>query len=129
MQIIVFSLGPEKYAIETRFINGIDRCLQITKVPNVSPYIRGLANLRGNIISIMSLKTYLDIDDNSPEMNTLIFNKEEEQVGLLVDKVIEVLSINENTIEHLENPSEYITGIINKNGDIITLLEGDGLLS
>jgi purine-binding chemotaxis protein CheW len=129
MQIIVFNLGSEQYAIETKYINGIDKCFQVTEMPNVDTYIKGLANLRGNIISIMSLKKYLNIDDNTPEENTLIFVKDGEQIGLQVDKVNEVTNIDENAIETIDNPSEYMTGIINKNSTIITLIEGDALLS
>jgi purine-binding chemotaxis protein CheW len=129
MQIIVFNLGSEQYAIETKYINGIDKCFQVTEMPNVDTYIKGLANLRGNIISIMSLKKYLNIDDNTPEENTLIFVKDGEQIGLQVDKVKEVTNIDENAIETIDTPSEYMTGIINKNNNIITLIEGDALLS
>lgn len=129
MQIVVFSLGSEHYAIDTRFIDGIDKILQVTKVPNVSYYIKGLANLRGNIISIVSLKAYLNIESNTPEENTLIFNKDGEQIGLLVDQVVKVINIDESEIESLGNPAEHVVGVINKDDDIITLLEGETLLS
>jgi len=128
MQIIVFNLGSEQYAIDTKYINGIDKCLKITEVPNVNDYIKGLANLRGNIISVFSLKEYLGIDDNTPEENTLIFVKDGEQIGLMVDKVQEVINIDENIIESIDSPSEYVKGVINNNGNIITMLEGDALL-
>lgn len=129
MQIIVFNLGAEQYAIDTKYINGIDKCLKLTEIPNVNSYIKGLANLRGNIISVFSLKEYLGINNNTPEKNTIIFVKDGEQIGLMVDKVQEVINIDENIIESVDSPSEYITGVINNNGNIITLLEGDALLS
>lgn len=129
MQIIVFNLGPEQYAIDTKYINGIDKCLKTTEIPNVNAYIKGLANLRGNIISVFSLKEYLGINDNTPEQNTLIFVKDGEQIGLMVDKVHEVINVDENVIELIDSPFEYVTGVINNNGNIITLLEGDALLS
>lgn len=129
MQIIVFNLGAEQYAIDTKYINGIDKCLKLTEIPNVNSYIKGLANLRGNIISVFSLKEYLGINNNTPEKNTIIFVKDGEQIGLMVDKVQEVINIDENVIESVDSPSEYITGVINNNGNIITLLEGDALLS
>lgn len=129
MQIVVFSLGSERYALNTRYINGIDKCLQMTEIPNVNTYVKGMANLRGNIISIISLKEYLGLDNNTPDDNTLIFVKDGEQIGLMVDKVQEVLNIDDSAIESIDSSSKYIAGIINHNDSIITLIEGDALLS
>jgi purine-binding chemotaxis protein CheW len=125
MQVVVFNLGKEKFALETRLVHGIEKKMTITKVPNSPYYIKGLANLRGTIISIIDLKNYLRMENNKEEENIIIVEIGDERVGLLVDSVQEVVEVTNEMIEKSTEVNGYIRGIINFGEFIVTLLDGE----
>ncbi|MDF2675107.1 MAG: purine-binding chemotaxis protein CheW [Clostridiales bacterium] len=129
MQIVVFTLGLEKFALETQLISGIEKVLNITRVPNTQNYIRGLANLRGNIITIIDLKKYLNMENIMNEENVIILQSGDERIGLMVDSVHEVVEITNDMLEKSSDPDDYIKGIVNFKEYIVTLLEGETLLN
>lgn len=129
MQIVIFSLGKEKFALETQLINGIEKVLNITRVPNTEDYIRGLANLRGNIITIIDLKKYLKMENIMNEENVIILQSGDERIGLMVDNVHEVVEITDDMLEKSNDTDDYIKGIVNFKEYIVTLLEGETLIS
>lgn len=129
MQVVIFSLGKEKFALETRFIDGIEKMLSITRVPTAPYYIRGLANLRGNIISIIDLKAYLNMEKTKDEDNIIILEAGEERIGLMVDEVNEVVEITDDMIEKVSDNTGYTKGVVNFDNYIVTLLEGEELAS
>lgn len=129
MQVVIFSLGKEKFALETRFIDGIEKMLSITRVPTAPYYIRGLANLRGNIISIIDLKAYLSMEKTKDEDNIIILEAGEERIGLMVDEVNEVVEITDDMIEKVSDNTGYTKGVVNFDNYIVTLLEGEELAS
>lgn len=129
MQVVIFSLGKEKFALETRFIDGIEKMLSITRVPTAPYYIKGLANLRGNIISIIDLKAYLNMEKTRNEDNIIILEAGEERIGLMVDEVNEVVEITDDMIEKVSDNTGYTKGVVNFDNYIVTLLEGEELAS
>ncbi|WP_341349011.1 chemotaxis protein CheW [Fervidicella metallireducens] len=122
-------LGREKFALETRLVQGIEKMMSITKVPNAPYYIKGLANLRGNIISIIDLKALLNMEFTKEEENIIIVDINEENVGLMVDNVHEVVEISDDMVEKVNDTTSYIKGVINFKEYIVTLLEGEMLLN
>lgn len=129
MQIVIFTLGNEKFALETQLIDGIEKVLNITRVPNAPSYIRGLANLRGNIITIIDLKKYLNMENIMNEENVIILQSDDERIGLMVDSVHEVTEITDDMLEKTNDVPDYIKGIVNFKEYIVTLLEGETLLT
>lgn len=129
MQIAIFTLGNEKFALETQLIDGIEKVLNITRVPNTKDYIRGLANLRGNVITIIDLKKYLNMENIMNEENVIILQSNDERIGLMVDNVHEVVEITPDMLEKSDDSADYIKGIVNFKDYIVTLLEGEKLLS
>ena len=128
MQVVVFTLGNEKFALETRIVHGIEKMMTITKVPTAPYYIKGLANLRGSIISVINLKSYLNMDKIKEEDNIIIIELGEEKVGIMVDNVHEVVDISHDMIEKADDSKPYIKGVINFKKNVVTLLEGELLL-
>jgi purine-binding chemotaxis protein CheW len=129
MQIVVFTLGNEKFALETRLVHGIEKMMSITKVPTAPYYIKGLANLRGNIISIIDLKAYLNMEYVKEEENIIIVEVDDEKIGIMVDDVHEVVEISTEMIERVNDNSGYVKGVVNFKDYLVTLLEGETLLS
>lgn len=125
MQVIVFNLGNEKFALETRFIHGIEKMMDFTKVPLSPTYITGLINLRGNIITVLDLKSYLHVDFVQKEENIIVVEIDEEKIGFIVDSVYEVTEIEDSMIENLRDIDEQIKGVIKFKDYIATLLNGE----
>ena len=131
MQIVIFSLGDEEFAVETLKVQNISNNMLVTKVPKSDAHIRGLINLRGSIISLIDINLLLGTNNQFNEKgNIIIIDVEEEEIAISVDKVREVLDIDEKMIQKLdaEDVREYVKGIINLNGSIITLIDLNMLL-
>lgn len=131
MQIVVFKLNDEQFAVETAKVQGINDMMEITKVPKSPSHIKGLINLRGSIISLLDINLLLDLPKNVSQTNIIILNMNEEQVGITVDQVDEVLEIEESLIERIddERRKSYIKGVINFKDRIVTLIDIDKLLN
>lgn len=128
MQVVIFNIGKERFALETRLVHGIEKMMNITRVPKSPHYISGLANLRGNIISVIDLKKYLNVDSEKVQENIIIVEVQEEKVGLMVDSVQEVVDITDDMLEKINNENSSIRGVINFKDYIVTLLDGENLI-
>ncbi|WP_055668156.1 chemotaxis protein CheW [Desnuesiella massiliensis] len=131
MQIVIFKLNDEQFAVETAKVQGINDMMEITKVPKAPSHIKGLINLRGSIISLLDINLLLDLPKDINQTNIIILNMNEEQVGITVDQVDEVLEIEENLIERIDDERRkgYIKGVINFKDRIVTLIDIDKLLN
>ena len=131
MQVVVFKVNEEQFAVEASQVQSINDMMEITKVPKSDGYIKGLINLRGNIISLLDINLLLDIEKSTEQQeNIIILNLQEESVGVTVDQVDEVLEIEENLIEKIENDRNktYIKGVINFKDRIVTLIDIEKLI-
>lgn len=131
MQIVVFKLGQEHFGVETEKVQGINDMMQITIVPKAPKYIKGLINLRGMIKSLVDINLLLNLETNNEQNNIIILKVEDEEVGISVDEVEEVLDIDEKDIQKVENnkSSQYVKGIVNNSGRLLTIIDIDSLLN
>jgi purine-binding chemotaxis protein CheW len=126
MQVVVFKVNEEQFAVEAAKVQSINDMMPITKVPKSSEYIKGLINLRGTIISLLDINLLLNIEKTEgSQENIIILNLQDESVGVTVDQVDEVLDIEENLVEKVESERKksYIKGVINFKDRIITLID------
>lgn len=131
MQFVIFKLGEEHFAVETDKILSINDMMAITKVPNAPYYIKGLINLRGSIKSLVDINLLLNMKPNKEQNNIIILKVDDEEIGITVDEVEEVMDIEENKIQKLEtyNSASYIKGIIDLEGKLLTVIEIEKLLN
>lgn len=130
MQVVVFKLGEEHFAVETERVTGINDMMGLTKVPKAPKYIKGLINLRGSIKSLVDINLLLNLDTCNEQSNIIILKVNEEEIGISVDEVEEVLDIEEKSIQKLENNqnNQYIRGIVNVEDKLLTIIDIDNLL-
>ncbi|WP_373898278.1 chemotaxis protein CheW [Haloimpatiens sp. FM7315] len=132
MQVVIFKLNDEQFAVETAKVQSISDMMEVTKVPKAPKSIKGIINLRGNIIPLLNLNLLLNIDKlhDGVQQNIIIVSLEEESVGISVDQVDEVLEVEENMIETINDKDKkaYIRGIINFKDRIVTLIDIDKLM-
>lgn len=131
MQFVIFKLGDEHFAVETDKILSINDMMTITKVPKAPSYIKGLVNLRGSIKSLVDINLLLNIKSNNKQNNIIILKVNEEEIGIIVDEVEEVVDISENKLQRLETHSteSYINGIIDLEGKLLTIIDIEKLLN
>ena len=133
MQIVVFKLGDEHFAVETDRVQSINDIMSITKVLKAPSYIKGLINLRGSIKSLVDLNLLLDVNHGNEQNSIIILTVEDEEIGISVDEVEEVLDIDEKNIQKLDKDNDkaqpYIKGILNYEDKLLTIIDIDKLLN
>jgi purine-binding chemotaxis protein CheW len=130
-QYIVVQIGSEKYGIDIRFVDNIVRMQKITRVPKAQPYFKGIINLRGEIVPVMSIRTKMGLDnDVFTNASRIIILKLEEKgsLGVIVDQVCEVVNLSEDQIENNNINSNhvkdtFINGIGTSGDQLISLFE------
>lgn len=131
MQIVVFKLGEEHFAVETDKVQSINDMMGITLVPKAPGYIKGLINLRGSIKSLVDINLLLDVNSSDEQKSIIILTVEDEEIGISVDEVEEVLDIDEKIIQKMnsDQTNSYIKGIINHEDKLLTIIDIDRLLN
>jgi len=135
-----FKLGEEIFAANVAKVLNILELVKITKIPRSPDYMKGIINLRGNVLPVIDLRLKFGMEPTINTANTCILildieiDDESLQVGALVDSVLEVLEIKEDAM--LPPPdlgskfkSEFIYSIVNHLDDFIMLLDMDKVFS
>ncbi len=128
MQMVIFNLQGQQYAMKTEQVEEISKLIDITPVPNAPSYIKGLINLRGNVISLMELSKLLQLQlqEDQKYQNIIIAKTDNEMIGLLVGEIYEVMNIEQDRIEKIraeEKEQRGIKGIIQIEDRIVNVLE------
>lgn len=130
-QYIVIKLGSEQYGIDIKYIDNIVRMQHITRVPKVADYLKGVINLRGEVIPVMSLRLKMELEaDEITKATRIIILKLEQHgtIGIMVDAVKEVVTLRTDEIEKVtydarEDRVNFVNAI-GKNGDeLISILD------
>lgn len=130
-QFIVIKLGDEQYGIDIKYIDNIVRMQHITRVPKVDEYLKGVINLRGEVIPVMSIRIKMGLEpDVETKASRIIILKLEQQgtIGIIVDEVKEVVTLEEDQIEKMsydsrDEKAHFLYGIGKYEGGLISLLD------
>lgn len=145
VQLIVFKLGDEEYALHIDQIKEVVLTPGIAKIPQTPDYIKGVANIRGNIIAIVDLENKFNLLNSESENKnkgnyTLVVESDSFKIGILVKEVPNTLTVSENDIDKSSTVLQYsnldqdcIKGIV-KSGermiimvDMIKMMESEEL--
>jgi purine-binding chemotaxis protein CheW len=107
-QYIEFGIEKEQYAIGIQDIHEIIKLQEITQIPNVLPYVKGVINLRGKIVPVISLRNLFSLPENeaSKSSRIVVVNHREDTVGIIVDRVNKVA-----TFSDIQPPPDRVGGI------------------
>jgi purine-binding chemotaxis protein CheW len=135
-QYVVFKLSDNEYGISILGVNTIERMMPITRVPKTQRFIKGVVNLRGEIVPVMSLRGCLGIEEaeETDETRIVIVKVGEMQAGIIVDMVDEVIQLSEDSTESISNltndiSKDFIFGVGKAEDRVITLLSTEKLLN
>ncbi len=136
VQLVTFRLQDETYGINVMQVQEVLRVSEIAPVPGAPPYVLGIINLRGNVVTVLDTRRRFglpprDVDDSS---RIVIIESEKEVVGILVDSVAEVVELNESGIDSApsvgnEEHSRYIQGVATRGDELLILVDLNKLLT
>ena len=129
---LTFALGREEYGLEILKVREIIGYMDVTAVPRTPAYVKGVINLRGQVISVIDLRRKFAMEDVARTEQTCIVVVEIAQagrklsIGIVVDRVSEVLNIAAETIEDAPAfgtavDTDFILGM-GKIGDAVKIL-------
>ena len=123
-EVITFRLGEERLAIETRFVREVAPPCEITPLPGTPEFVIGLTNLRGEVLSVMNLRTFFGIpartDGHSPRV--LVLGGERNEFGVEADVVEDVVRLR---FDEMREPPGSVAGI---SRDFLRGVTSDALL-
>ncbi len=129
-QYIVVELGHEQYGIDIQYIDNIVRMQRITRVPKAQTFFKGVINLRGEVIPVMSLRLKFDFEEEEITGKTrILIIKPDSQasVGIIVDSVKEVLTLDNDMIDKVakdinDERTAYLSGVGKHGESLISIL-------
>lgn len=131
-KMVTFSLAGKDYAIDIMQVKEIAKAGRFTYVPNTSPFVIGVYNLRGEIIPIIDLRIFFNIPTKQRERDALesmiIISVEEQTFGIVVDAIDKVVGISKSSIQP-PHPIfgdiniKYIHGVVENQGRLYILLD------
>ena len=137
---LTFKLGDEEYGLMIMKVKTIIGLMDITEVPRTPEYVRGVINLRGQIIPIVDMRLKFGMPETEDTRETTIIvveipkNDSMEEIGVVVDAVSEVLDIPEAEIDDAPSfggsfDEDFILGMAKTKKSVISLLNVDKILS
>lgn len=134
MQIVVFKLGQEEYGLHIDQIKEVVITPTITRMPQTPAFVKGVANIRGNVIAMLDLEEKFGLQRNQETVGkgnnfTLVIESEDYKMGILVREVPNTLSISSANIEDsvftgdLQSEQSYITGIVKLDKRLIIMID------
>lgn len=127
---VIFKLNNEDYGISISYVENIEKCAPITRVPYTQPHMVGVVNLRGIIVPILDLRKKFGLPEveQTDDSRMIIINYEDNKIGMLVDASSEVIHMSDSDIDVAPNikkdtTAEYIRSIGKKDGRVIMLID------
>ncbi|MGQ9536843.1 MAG: chemotaxis protein CheW [Actinomycetota bacterium] len=136
IQLVVFGLGREEFAVEVTQVREIIRMEEITRMPKSPPFVEGIINLRGQIIAVIDLARRLNLPsgERGTETRIIVVEAGDVKVGMIVDSVSEVLRVSAEAVE--PNPAlaadvsaAFLQGVVKHDNRLIILLDLTRILS
>lgn len=129
LELLTFHLGEEVYAIPVTGVREVMRIRSLTLVPNAPAYILGVTSLRGTVLPVLDLCVRLGLPSGvrNEKSRVVVVGTNEEDVGLVVDRVVGVLRIMPDAIkpvpENIEQGAAFLRGIVRNEDKLYILLD------
>ena len=130
LQLATFYVGELLLGLDIRLVHEINRNLDITRIPHAPAHVRGVVNLRGDVITVIDMRSVLGMPPTeiSNDTRNLIVHEQEELVGLCVDRVADIVTVPPNDLgppplNLQETDRRYIDAICRSNGTIVAILD------
>lgn len=127
--ILAFHLGDERYAWPVENVRAIARLAHLTHVPSAPPYYSGVTSLRGQVLSVMDLRLYLELPplENTPEF-MMVIDGAGLEIGVLANNVSDVLAVSLDKLATASSAGLDAELVIGVTTDGLTVLNAEALL-
>ncbi|MBL7958769.1 purine-binding chemotaxis protein CheW [bacterium] len=136
MDVVIFQLGNDLFAIEAQYIHEIRQIGEITPVPCTPDFVLGITSVRGSIYSALDIRKSFSADEKvvSPESMFILTIWNKIEVCLLVDSVLEKRGIPKRDIKPIVTGSKnanlnYVIGFVLLNEKMVTLIDWNGFIA
>ncbi|MFZ4571337.1 MAG: chemotaxis protein CheW [Bacteroidales bacterium] len=130
MDVVAFSLAGESYAIDSSFVREIYPLKAYTPLPGTPDFVLGIMNIRGQILSVVNLKTFFQLPETGlGELNKVLrLSNENMEFGILADEVIGTQQIAKDTIQPaiptiIGRGAEYLLGVSRESILVLNVLK------
>lgn len=135
-KMVTFSLAGKDYGVDIMKVKEIAKFGNFTYVPNTAPYVRGVHNLRGDIISVIDMRKMLrlPVPEEKEIEDGLILRLEKNLLGVVVDAISGVIGISSTTIQpphpiFADINIQYIRGVVEHQGKLFIVLDVDRIFA
>ena len=133
IEVVEFLLANEKYGIESNYVREVYPLKELTPVPCTPPFVLGIISVRGQILSVIDIKKFFDLQEKGlGDLNkVIIIHNEKMEFGILADVILGTLSISLNEVQPslptlTDIRAKYLKGVAR---DRMVILDGEKLLS
>jgi purine-binding chemotaxis protein CheW len=135
-QFVTFVVEGRAYAVDIMAVREIKAWTETTRLPHQPEYMRGVLNLRGSIVPVQDLRSRfgMGVTETSPNHVIVIVVVEERLLGILVDNVSDILTVDQAEIKAVPNGSvsvgeDFIEGLVNAEDGMVAILTLESLFS
>ncbi|MFZ9001363.1 MAG: chemotaxis protein CheW [Bacteriovoracaceae bacterium] len=134
-QLCGFKIGDGFYGISVVDVQEVIKPQRVTIIPKAPSYIRGLINLRGQIVTQINLRTMFGLEDKSKEEHmNIVVSRGDSLFALVVDEILDVIDVNKSDFENTPNTidkkiSIYIKGVFKLEEGLQVLIDLDKVLN
>lgn len=128
LDLLIFELGQEQYAIHTEYVLEVIPLKQLTRVPGVPNFILGVVSRRGQILSVIDICKFMGLAKDQPSNVLLFLECEGQQIGIAVHKLKEISQIPKDSIQPLQTQlsgeqAHYISGVTQQGLALLSVSE------
>ena len=135
-QWVTFSLEDETYGIDVMRVQEVLPVSEIAPVPGAPPYVLGIINLRGNVVTVIDTRMRFGLESREPDdaSRIVVIEAQDQVAGILVDSVAEVINVARGEVDTApnvgnEDSSRYIHGVVSREQDLLILVDVNRLLT
>jgi purine-binding chemotaxis protein CheW len=135
-ELIAFRLGEQEFCVDIMSVRDIRGWTKTTPLPHSSEYVKGVINLRGAVLPVVDLAARLGFQASEPSARHVIIITQvgTQTIGLLVDAVSDILTVNSGSIQATPNVASdlarsFMKGVIAMEGRMISLIALDNVLT
>ena len=126
MQIVVFKIDDQSFGLSLESVEEVIHIVETSPIPQMSKYIHGIINFRGEIIPVVNIRVLFGIDDKEPELSDqlIITKTKSRKLAILVDSTQDVFNLNESDIiesDQILYNMKYIKGVVKLENEMVLI--------
>ncbi len=129
LELLVFDIGKELWAVDIRHVNEVVKVRSITRVPGAPPYIIGVFNLRGQIVTLVSLPRIIGIDQDTNEIDkAIVIESGDDVLALAIKDVLGVARVDgSKLLPPPQDAAEFVSALFHYRDKLVAILNVDKL--